>query len=437
MPACWPCCVACLCCLVAVPVAFIAAPQFIEKHDRFEQNTTDADGYLRTPANDTETMWFPSCVDEGFKKAMAKYNSKRPYKLVKYKSTPGKDGQDVVELTAWWLPADDKDAPRIVVQHGNNVNFNDWTVNIIAYFLRNMGFSVLMPNLRDHGSSGNSSHAAIGWAWDYYLDVDAAWNYAMSDPNGELGGKIAKNKVGIYGQSMGGLASSIAFGLLKDAPGLWLDSAVFSPKQVFQYQIQNGVPSFLSWSAWFAVEPAWMVAKFQTGVDLDGLLPAVALADGPRRRVAVVHAKDDTIVPFNQAESYKAYFDEQKYFVNEYFTPEKAACGTTTHISMEVVYSEEYYNKMCIFWTDVFNTAHTKCKKNSVPKATLDPTSRLYAESPALFAGAGPSPVSLALVAASGAALAAAAFLAVRRGRAAATSGAEEERLVDEESEMQ
>jgi hypothetical protein len=364
-------CSALLCC-VTLPLAFYAAPKFIEKHGEFEQPIIDEDGFLRTPANMTDTMWFPNCSGATeLKTRIADFNGRSEWKLVTFKSKKGDDGQQQVTLSAWWLPVKDKNAPRIVLTHGNNVNNNDWTVNVAAYFLRSMGFAVLMPSLRDHGASEDTNHATIGWAWDFYLDVSAAWEYAVNDPDGKLGGKMERSKVGIYGQSMGGLASATAFGLLKDAPALWLDSAVFNPKEVFEFQISKSTIGFLGWAT---IEPAWMVAAHEADVDINGLMPEEALTESSRP-VAVVQAKDDGVVPWTQAERYLTHFKAKGYKVKETYIIDTSDCGGTTHVSMQIVEADKFYTKLCRFWSDVFGVEDAKCENGLPEKVTA---TRLY-----------------------------------------------------------
>lgn len=161
-----------------------------------------------------------------------------------------------------------------------------------------------MPNLRDHGASQDTEHAGIGWGYEYFIDVSTAWRYAVEDPDGDLGGSMDPSKVGIMGLSMGGFASATAFGLLKDAPGLWLDSAVFRPKEVLQYQMKQAVGSFI---AWFSIEPAWIWANYLSGVELDLQLPEHTLLETmDSRPVYIVHAQDDGIVPVSQAKKIQA-----------------------------------------------------------------------------------------------------------------------------------
>jgi len=379
--------VGCLCLGIALPVAFIAAPQFIEKHDRFEQPIVDKDGYLRTPGNMSKDMWWPGCAGD-VAEDVAKFSEDNEWKLVKFKSQEGSHGESVIELTAWWLPVRDAAAPRIVVQHGNNVNFNDWTVNTFAFFLRSMGFAVLVPNLRDHGSSGKSSHASkISWGFDYHLDVLAAWEYAVNDPHGKLGGKMPSDKVGILGQSMGGFASAIAFGLNTKIPAVWLDSAVFAPEDVFQneiYKVISGkagsaIGTFVSW---FTIPYAWAVAKNEAGVDISLQSPEEAIKNGDRK-VAIVHAKDDCVVPVEQAQQYDDYFKALGYDVALYSVWEESECNGTCHVSMMVKTPEQYYAKLCKFWHGAFDMKEANvCKMDAAHQQIHVNYTKLYADMP-------------------------------------------------------
>ena len=365
-----------MCFFISIPLALYAAPQYIEKHDNWDQDLLYANGSTRTPQDMVSSMWFADCDEaKALQAAMVKFNAKRPFKQVSFNSKQGDHGQETVLLKAWWLPAKSKKAPRVVVQHGNNVNSNDQTVQAAAFLLRSAGFSVLLPDLRDHGWSGKTSHGNVGWAWSYYLDTAAAWEYAVGDPDGELGGAMSKDKVAIMGFSMGGLAASTAFGVLKDAPALWLDSAVFHPKEVFQYQIgiavmDNWIGRFI---AWFTIQPAWLIARWHAGVDINGQVPEDVMAT-PQRSVALVHAGDDTTVPPNQVVEYKKLFEDKGYSIKGMFTPEVSNCGSTTHCDMHVMYTNHYYKMVCSFFSEAFNvsvSAQAKaCNKNPVPEAS-------------------------------------------------------------------
>eukprot|EP00929_Paragymnodinium_shiwhaense_P043791 TRINITY_DN22499_c0_g1_i2.p1 TRINITY_DN22499_c0_g1~~TRINITY_DN22499_c0_g1_i2.p1 ORF type:complete len:380 (+),score=9.51 TRINITY_DN22499_c0_g1_i2:129-1268(+) len=231
-------------------------------------------------------QYLGSCVRQKLLDEFYNFSSSAPWKLVRLPSRPGSDGQDYVSLRGWWLPAvssdtpfpDDIIPPRIVLVHGYGMNFNDQTVQFAGYFLRSVGFSVLIINLRDHGVSQNSSTHFSTWGWAYYLDALGGWDYAVQDPDGLLGGSLPPEQVGMMGFSMGGFATATALGEEPRIPAAWLDSPAFDVQEVLQANTALVIGNVL---ASMVIPAAMMFTKFITGVDLSHTSPEVALSKRP------------------------------------------------------------------------------------------------------------------------------------------------------------
>ena len=71
------------------------------------------------------------------------------------------------------------------------------------------------------------SHIALDFLGveDYHLDLLGAWDYAVADPDGLLGGELEEDQVGIMGFSKGGYGAAIAMGLEPRISACWIDSA--------------------------------------------------------------------------------------------------------------------------------------------------------------------------------------------------------------------
>ncbi|CAK0790640.1 unnamed protein product [Prorocentrum cordatum] len=178
-----------------------------------------------TMENITYNNWWPGCLygtprqnctdpcyDVSILERMDAFNKQYPGQLVTYQSRSGP--MDAVELTGWWLPAPNESAaPRIVLQHGFEQNSNAHSPQLAAYMLRSLGFSVFLPNLRDHCYSSNTSEHVYQWSSAYPLDLLGAWDYVVADPNGLLGGQREARHVGLQGFSQGAFVASAAFGL--------------------------------------------------------------------------------------------------------------------------------------------------------------------------------------------------------------------------------
>jgi len=369
--------------------------------------------YLVTPENLTSTISFPNCragrgapiVEE-----MDGLNDALLWKMVTFPSRKSDDGAKFLEnLEGWWLPAQKADAPRIVLVHDSDTNFNHWTVHTVAYLLRSMGFGVLIPSLRDHGSSPRSDHPdTVGWGWDYHLDVLGAWDLAVRD-NGELGGAVPGSKVGILGLGFGGFVALNAFGMEQNIPAVWLDSAPLDPRRVLHSHIVQQLEGDLTYIAskfasakkwvvekikkgnktfpvhvesiattsanlapWFT-EVAWRWAKHKSPVSLDAVTPVKVLQPPekgedapPRRIVAVVHGEKDTVVPSSESRGLIVAVELNGYVtVNVTYRPQ-SICGDDTHVVSHMWGPNAYREKLCEFWSDVFPHA-VDCNALDVP----------------------------------------------------------------------
>lgn len=289
---------------------------------------------------------------------MANFNGKHPARLVHFPSRPGPDGQNAVNLTAWWMPppvaAGSEQQPRILVQHGYGGNFNDWSVQLVAFMLRSLGYGVLATNLRNHGSSDRFGSGYCTWGWAQPYDVLGAWDFAVIDPTGELGGALPPEKVGMLGLSMGGFLTSIAFGMEERVPAAWVDSGVFDPKLLMLATLQRYLGP-LEWPlAPISLELAWRFAQWWSGAsDLDYNSPKVTLSSGgnsKKRPVALVYNFQDTLVTMEEERAYGRLFEgmRDRYEVLEILR--SSTCGGETHLVNALRYPEEYKDALFSFW---------------------------------------------------------------------------------------
>lgn len=291
--------------------------------------------------------------------AFRKYNSKADYMEVRFPSRRGNDGQEVVELTAWWLPAHptaDKGAAIILV-HGLRGSINDFRPALAAYLVRAAGFSVLMPNIRGHGASGTPKHGQMSWGWDYPYDVLGAWDYLVKDPDDKLGGPRSASKIGVMGFSMGGFIAATAFGLEHEAAALWLDGPVSEPKEILHTataMLGLLAPVFNL----FVVPPAWKLAELMAGVDMTHHSPEKCLPSGPKtkRPVMLVQSQDDSDVPKFMADFYVNMFNanEDRYDLSTMFELGGTCLSggrKETHNMLQWLHPSKYRLKLCEFWS--------------------------------------------------------------------------------------
>jgi len=341
------------------------------------------DGPMLTPENITRYLrWGPCEPKLGFKTddelakclgtcpslpllhGMEQFNKKnRDFQLVEYNSRPAADGEEeVVKLRGWWLKATGDNNPRIIIQHGIGSSANGRNEQYLAYMLRSMGFDVLINNARDHGhsdSSGQSTHTT--WAYIYMYDILGAWDFAVKDPDGVLGGGRQPSKVGLLGHSMGAMNTASAFAYEKDVPAAWLDSAPFSGKSVVATQLDMMTFGLLGWLA----GSAWWGAHLWAAVDIDRYMPekVVPKCNKPRRPLAILASLADTFSPVSETDHLIHLFSTKPecYQVDELLlTP--GTCSGNDHGVESFVYSELYQKELCRFWTSAFDLEPSRCK---------------------------------------------------------------------------
>jgi hypothetical protein len=107
---------------------------------------------------------------------------------------PSGSGAERGELYAWWLPADQANAPTLLYLHGNDKNVSHGHDIDSASRMHGMGYNLLMIDYRGYGKStgGEPSEAKV------YEDAEAAWNYLLKQH------ASAPQRTFIYGHSLGG-----------------------------------------------------------------------------------------------------------------------------------------------------------------------------------------------------------------------------------------
>eukprot|EP00444_Apocalathium_aciculiferum_P020237 CAMPEP_0183449906 /NCGR_PEP_ID=MMETSP0370-20130417/111140_1 /TAXON_ID=268820 /ORGANISM="Peridinium aciculiferum, Strain PAER-2" /LENGTH=583 /DNA_ID=CAMNT_0025641027 /DNA_START=1 /DNA_END=1752 /DNA_ORIENTATION=+ len=258
--------------------------------------------------------------------------------------------------------------PRIVIQHGFRTDSNDFRVMLVAYMLRDLGFDVLVNNLRDHGYSESSKNHIYEWGHAYPFDVLGAWDYARTDPDKIMGGPVPKEKVGLLGFSMGAFIVLDAFGLDGDVPAVWVDSPPFTPKVVFAHGaekelVKMGLPASI---LPLVLDPVWArteAAAMTKDVDLNKHLPSKELPKGPdtERPIYVTSNKDDDTVPYSEQETLMTLLASypKKYATTTWFT--EGTCAGDAHCVGHLKEFDVYKARLCKFWRGVFKLNDKDC----------------------------------------------------------------------------
>lgn len=383
------CCLGSICCCfgilwvtVFIVGYFVLAPKLVDldvPQIRGAESSCDpavSPQAIGQAKNLTQQLWFPGCQSGNLVSSMETLQAALTDNLVSFKSR-NMEGHEQVDLSAWWLPADPArvplgmTAPRVVVQHGTSSDANKYRPMVAAYMLRSMGFSVLVVNLRDHCTSGSSSYETIGWGFDYPLDTLGAWDYAVQDPDGILGGNVSNNQVALWGCSMGAFLSATAFGMEAHIPGAFLDSFVWGPFPASEWGLQHMFGDFLSafllpgtWA------PAWLAVLLRAQVDLTLNTPEKTLPKGPPsgRKIGMSENKRDKTTPFADALSLQDFIKKssKQYSLVANLVVD-TDCNGTDHVIAHLTSPNEYRSSLCDWASATFNRDPSLCALSELP----------------------------------------------------------------------
>jgi len=200
-------------------------------------------------------------------------------------------------LAGWWIPADDPEAPAVVVVHGVQSCRREANVLVPAGMLHRAGFSVFLIDIRDHGDSEGDDGRFAGGS-EEYLDVLGAWDWVR-----EQG--VPADRIGILGVSFGSINSVIAGGEEPAVAAVWADSvATRMDEAIGNFVVdQLGDPTGLSR---IVVPGGVLWAKLIAGDDLTRYNPIDEVVRFGGRAIAFVQGGQDVILPPAMAEEMHA-----------------------------------------------------------------------------------------------------------------------------------
>ncbi|WP_326541246.1 alpha/beta hydrolase [Pseudorhodoferax sp.] len=197
-----------------------------------------------------------------------------------------RDGRARIE--AWYLPAKPRQGAVILV-HGKDACRGDELKSptfTLAQRFRDAGISVLMIDLRGHGTS---SRARLSYGWHERHDVLGAVDYLL-----ERG--YAPGRIGVLGASMGGATSVLAAAEEPAIGALVTDSAYAS----FEAMIERQYAKLAHLPHCF-LPGALAIGRLLLGVDVRRVQPLAWMPQLRGRPVLVIHSHGDRFVPSSDA----------------------------------------------------------------------------------------------------------------------------------------
>ena len=197
-------------------------------------------------------------------------------------------------LSGWYIQGErdnGNDAPHLIFVHGlGNVRSGNEAVDL-ADRLVELGYSILMFDLRGHGSSEGSR---VSGGYFEQQDVLGAYDYLVGQRGAEAG------KVGLMGFSMGGSTAILA---AVDEPGIGAvaaDSPYAAASELIAQETARRT-IFPGWATPAFLPTAKFMAKAIYGIDIGALTPvkAVTRLDYP---VLIIHGMHDDRVGVDHGE---------------------------------------------------------------------------------------------------------------------------------------
>lgn len=185
-----------------------------------------------------------------------------------------------IELSGWYLQADEPGAPAVVVVHGVTACKRDHAVLLPAGMLHRNGFSVLLIDLRDHGDSTLEDGRYAGGT-EEYRDVLGAWDWLQSAKG------VPADRIGLAGISLGAATVLIATGHEPRVAATWDDSSYADLPSIIRDELARAdYPTFLDTGAVLA-------ARLLSGDDLTSFSPLDGVKRLDGRPIFITHGDRD------------------------------------------------------------------------------------------------------------------------------------------------
>jgi dipeptidyl aminopeptidase/acylaminoacyl peptidase len=255
-----------------------------------------------------------------------------PYLMPKPESVHFSSREVGIDLAGWYLPGE-ADAPAILITHGLNGCKCQPNVLLAAGMLHRNGFNVLVYDLRDHGDSEiEDGRAALGY--DEHLDLLGAWDWLQAEKG------FAPKRIGLYGQSLGGGTTLIAFSREPAAAAAFVDSPYADLQVVINEElVRNDYPVFLGAGAVIA-------ARLVSGDSLLAYSPKEAVLKSAGRPIYIVHGTGDTRLDVHHTRDLAALAQTVGADVTTWL-PEGV-----DHVDAQEAHPEEYERRLVEFFNE-------------------------------------------------------------------------------------
>jgi len=194
-----------------------------------------------------------------------------------------------VNLSGWYLPGQDS-SPHLIFVHGiGSVRSGDNAVELAARMV-DLGYNVLLFDLRGHGSSGGDK---VSGGFFEKLDVLGAFDYLV-----ERG--VDPSRIGLMGFSMGAATSIMAAAEEPRITAVAADSPFADASDLIAREAARKTP-FPEWMMPIFIPTTKLMAKQIYGIDIGSLVPEKSVAE-LGYPVIVIHGLADDRIPWEHGQ---------------------------------------------------------------------------------------------------------------------------------------
>ncbi|CAK0884833.1 unnamed protein product [Prorocentrum cordatum] len=295
-------------------------------------------------------------------KELEAYNLRRGWKEV---TLPARE--DSLPVRALVFPAassvEGAEVPRVVLAHGGHATALDSSVQAAAYYLRLANISAVVPFLR--GGAGRG-HAQLRAEWQHQArDLLGAWDYAVADPEGLLGGRARPGRrAGLLCFGVGCLAAQEALALEPEVPALLMDGALHDVREAVAQRVRQAWPAHApELLAPLVAERAWERCQALAGRPLDASPSHAELLISRGRQhggtLGIIHSVNDSVILVEQRDrllaSVRAASPPGFELALEWYPSFSAggACAARREAYLEQ--PAAYLLALCSFWRTFFD----------------------------------------------------------------------------------
>jgi len=238
---------------------------------------------------------------------------------------------DVV-LSTWYLPGE-VSSPHLIFVHGiGSVRSGDNAVELAARMVE-LGYSVLMFDLRGHGSSeGGQVSGGYFERWD----VLGAFDYLLDRG-------VDPDRIGLMGFSMGAAISIMAAAEEPRITAVAADSPYADASDLIARESARKTP-FPEWLMPVFIPTTKLMAKKIYGIDIGSLVPEKSVA-GLGYPVFVIHGTADDRIPWEHGQRVADAAEEGSSL---WLAPE------VDHVDAFLTYPDEYVERVGEYFSSRF-----------------------------------------------------------------------------------